>query len=181
MPTRALLLAVVAALHVAAPGRSSPLPNGLWNPMPGGYLAGYAADTGLDVAGFHLPVYAIAAGTIEYAEAGHTRWNGKGDSPYAVRLRLDAPIVWNDRRITHVWYAHLRELAFEQRESDATKRHVDAGERLGVSGMANGSPHLHLGMLLDDQVEQEDGTYLDEDEIRAVLGNLRNRTRLPAR
>jgi murein DD-endopeptidase MepM/ murein hydrolase activator NlpD len=159
--------------------RSRPLPNGLFNPMPGGTMAGYRADTGLDIAGAPGPVYAIAAGTLDYAEAGHTLWTGPRDGPYCVRIALDAPIAWGKRAITHVYYAHLSELTMTQPEGSATRRRVDAGERVGTSGMARGSPHLHVGLLLDGEVEQYAGTFLLEDEIRKVLGGYRNGQRLP--
>ncbi len=151
------------------------------DPMPGGVLGGYAGDTGLDIGGRRLPVYAIAAGTLDYAEWGHTRWTGPKDTAYCVRLALDAPIDYRGHRITHVYYAHLSQVAETQPEGARERRHVQAGERLGTSGIANGSWHLHLGLLLDGQVEQDDWTYiLTEDQIRAVLGGYRNGQRLSA-
>lgn len=159
--------------------RSNPLLSGWYNPMPGGYIGGYAADTGLDIAGFELPVYAVAAGTIVYAEAGHTGWTGRGNTNLTVLLALDEPIAWRDREITHAWYAHLSELAFEQPEGAPVRRHVEAGASLGVSGFGNGSPHLHLGLLLDGGVEQHWGDYLLFDQIAEVLGPYRPRQRLP--
>ncbi len=160
--------------------RSQVLACGLFNPMPGGVAAGYAADTGLDLAGSPRDVYAIASGTLEYAETGHTAWNGRHDSPWALRLRLDEPIARGDRRVTHVWYAHLSEVAREVHEGSAELVHVRAGERLGRSGSANGSPHLHLGMLLDGEVDQSWGSFLLEDEVRAVLCSMQKGKRLPA-
>jgi murein DD-endopeptidase MepM/ murein hydrolase activator NlpD len=162
-----------------APPRSGRLESGLFNPMPGGVFAGYRADTGLDLAGIRRPVHAIAAGTLDYSETGHTRWTGPRDTDGAVRLALDEPLPHGDRRITHVWYAHLSELRFQQREGAPERIHVEGGELLGVSGIANGSPHLHLGLLLDGDVEQRWGGYLLEDEVRAVLGGRRTGDRLP--
>ncbi len=153
------------------------LRGGLFNPMPGGYVAGYAEDTGLDIGGFRLPVYAVADGTLDYSEPGHTRWPGDDDK--AVRLELDEPIPFEGRLVTHVWYAHLYELTYLQRERTERRIRVRGGERLGTSGAANGSPHLHLGFLLDDWVGQRWGTFLDEDEIRVLLGNYRKKERLP--
>jgi murein DD-endopeptidase MepM/ murein hydrolase activator NlpD len=153
--------------------------------MPGGILAGYAGDTGLDVAGDHLEVYAIAAGTIDYAERGHTPWTRGADTPNSIRIQLDVPLSWGgrgERRITHVYYTHLSALAFQQPEGAAERRHVEAGERLGRSGVGNGVPHLHLGLLLDGEVEQDDWRYiLREGAIRDVLGRYGNGERLPLR
>jgi murein DD-endopeptidase MepM/ murein hydrolase activator NlpD len=150
----------------------------LRDPMPGGVLAGYAGDTGLDIGGKKLPVFAIAAGTVEYAEWGHTRWIGPRDTAYCVRIALDEPLAYRGRRITHVYYAHLSALEFAQAEgaNEADeKHHVASGERLGTSGIANGSWHLHLGLLLDANVEQDDWDYiLSEGEVRLVLGGYKN-------
>jgi murein DD-endopeptidase MepM/ murein hydrolase activator NlpD len=161
--------------------RGPALGSGWWNPLPGGTLAGYRGDTGLDIASPPKPVYAIAAGTIDYAEAGHTRWVGPHDTPYCVRITLDRPIAFKRHQITHVYYAHMSSLAFEQREGARPARHVEGGERLGTSGVANGLPHLHLGLLLDGDVSQERwSTILDEGEVRAALGVGANGTKLPA-
>ena len=150
------------------------------NPMPGGIFAGYAGDTGLDLVGAPRMVHAIAAATVDYAEKGHTRWTGPKDSPYCVRLTLDEPIVYKGHKITHAYYAHLSGVAFEQPEGASKKRHVTAGEALGTSGVARGVPHLHLGLLLDGQVEQDDWAFiLREGEVRAVLGGYSNGEVLP--
>ncbi|HEY8091632.1 MAG TPA: hypothetical protein VIF09_27390 [Polyangiaceae bacterium] len=149
------------------------------DPMPGGVLGGYAGDTGLDIGGKQLPVFALAAGTVEYAEWGHTQWTGPRDTAYCVRIALDAPVPWHGHAITHVYYAHLSATAFAQPEGAATRRHVTAGEPLGTSGIANGVWHLHLGLLLDGKVEQDDWTYiLREDEVRTALGGYRNGQRI---
>jgi murein DD-endopeptidase MepM/ murein hydrolase activator NlpD len=152
----------------------------LHNPMPGGIFAGYVGDTGLDLVGSPRPVHAIAAATVDYAEKGHTRWTGPKDSPYCVRLAFDQPIAWKGRKITHAYYAHLSAVAFEQAEGAKKKRHVAAGELLGTSGTARGVPHLHLGLLLDNEVEQDDWTFiLREGEVRTVLGGYNNSEVLP--
>lgn len=155
---------------------------GLFNPMPDGFAAGYAADTGLDLAGMKVPVFAIAAGKVDYAEGGHSLWSGRGDTDLAVRIELDEPIaISGNRTVTHVWYAHLSGLAFEQKEGAEMRLSVKAGQQLGVSGRANGMWHLHLGLLLDGDTSQHWGTFLLEDEVREVLCGLRPRTRLPKR
>ena len=76
---------------------------------------------------------------------------GPKDTAYCARIALDTPIDYHGHKITHVYYAHMSALEFVQHEGAASKRHVDAGEKLGTSGIANGSWHLHLGLLLDDQ------------------------------
>jgi hypothetical protein len=159
--------------------RSEPLSCGLFNPMPGSFTAGYAADTGLDLAGMKSPVFAIASGEVVYAEAGHTRWTGPGDTDLAILIELDEPIPHADGKITHVWYAHMFELAFEQAGTERVRRRVAGGEYLGLSGRANRMWHLHLGLLLDGDTSQRDGAFLLEDGVRDVLCDLRHKQRLP--
>jgi len=153
----------------------------LRSPMPGGFIGGWYGDTGLDIAGRYLPVYAIADGTLEYSEKGHTLWTGKGDTPFSIRIRFDAPIPWGkDRHVTHAYYTHLSELVTDQPESSVKKRHVVAGERIAVSGIGNGVAHLHFGLLLDNQVEQDTWEFiLREGDVRKVMGDYKNNQALP--
>lgn len=177
-------LALVLALVVPSPPRSPPLRSAaLASPMPGGFLGGWAGDTGLDIAGDHLDVFALGAGTLDYSERGHTLWTSGKDTPNSVRLALDTPIPWRDgHRVTHVYYTHLASVETTQAEGAATRKHVEAGEKLGVSGIGNGVPHLHLGLLLDGQVAQDSWTYiLRENEVRKAMGDYRNGERLPVR
>jgi murein DD-endopeptidase MepM/ murein hydrolase activator NlpD len=176
-----LLLLPLAA---AAPTHSPKLKNpSLSSPMPGGFLGGWGGDTGLDIAGDHLPVFAVAAGTLDYSEWGHTRWTTGKDTAYSVRLALDEPIPWGEKgehRVTHVYYTHLSKVETMQAAGSETRKHVDGGERIAISGIGNGTPHLHFGLLLDNQVEQDSWTYiLREHEVRKVLGNYKNGARLP--
>jgi murein DD-endopeptidase MepM/ murein hydrolase activator NlpD len=147
----------------------------LYDPLPGGWLGGWAGDTGLDIAGDHLPVHALAAGTLDYAEWGHTRWTRAPDTAFSIRLALDEPIPWGSHRITHVYYTHLSHVEHEQKEGARPRLHVQAGARIATSGIGNGTAHLHLGLLLDGEVEQDDWTYiLHEDDIRKVMGGYKN-------
>jgi hypothetical protein len=168
-----------AARAASPPERSEPLRSGWHNPMPSGVLMGYPADTGLDIAGFRVPVYAMGAGRILYSESGHTLWAGPHDDDNAVLLELDTPVPHGDRSITHVWYAHLSELRFEHAYGLPGPR-VAAGERLGTSGIANGCLHLHIGLLLNRHIRQRYEWLLRDDQIRSVLGYRRGQ-RLPRR
>ena len=152
----------------------------LHSPIPGGTLGGWDGDTGLDIAGDRLEVFAIAAGTLDYSEHGHTLWTRGRDTAFSVRLALDEPIPWGEHRVTHVYYTHLSRLETVQAEGASPRKHVEGGERIAVSGIGNGVPHLHLGLLLDGEVEQDSWAFiLREGEVRKVLGNARNRTVLP--
>lgn len=166
------------------PGAMLPpkLRSGMYSPMPGGQMAGYYGDTGLDISGRFQPVYAVAAGTLDYAERGHTVWRGPRDTDYCVRITLDTPIIYRGRRVTHLYYAHLSAVATPQPEDAKEHRHVAAGERLGVSGIANGVAHLHLGLILDGRIDQEFyADVLREWEVRAVLGGYQKSERLPGK
>jgi hypothetical protein len=178
IPAFAILAASIASPSDAP---SAPLRNAaLRSPMPGGSLGGYFGDTGLDVLGRFMPVYAVADGVLEYSEWGHTLWRGQGDTPYSIRLRLDHPLTVGQHRVTHVYYTHLSAVVTLQPESSATKKHVAAGERIATSGIGNHVPHLHVGFLLDGQVEQDSWTFiLREDAIRDVMGGYRTGERLP--
>ena len=161
--------------------RSGPLRNPkLFDPMPGGGIGGWGGDTGLDIIGDHLDVYAVGAGTLDYSEWGHTRWTTGKDTAYSVRLALDEPIPWKDRFVTHVYYTHMSKVDVEQAEGAKERRHVQGGEHLGVSGIGNGTPHLHFGLLLDREVEQDSWEYiLREGEVRKVLGGYKAGEQLP--
>ncbi len=175
----------------AAPALSGPasgaaaspkLRSGLHSPMPGGQMAGYYGDTGLDISGRFQPVYAVAAGMLDYAERGHTVWRGPRDTDYCVRIELDTPLVYRGRRITHMYYAHLSAVETPQPENPPARRHVAAGERLGVSGIANGVAHLHLGLILEGRVDQEYyADVLREWEVRELLGGYKKNERLPGK
>jgi murein DD-endopeptidase MepM/ murein hydrolase activator NlpD len=144
-------------------------------------MCGYAADTGLDICSKFAPVYAVAAGTLDYSEPGHTSWNGPRDTANSVRLKLDVPFVVKGRRITHVYYTHLSGLRYRVPES-GPHRHVAAGEQLGVSGTANDVPHLHLGFIVNGRVAQDtDDDILKEWDVRLALGSYAPGEDLPAR
>lgn len=164
----------------APPSLSPTLKNAaLHSPVPGGILGGWAGDTGLDVSASFRPVHAIAAGTLDYSEPGHTLWTRGKDTPNSVRIKLDSPIAWKDHRITHVYYTHLSRLETLQREGDEAKKHVEAGEKIGTSGIGNGVPHLHIGLLLDDRVLQDTwDSLLVEGDVRKVFGGYRNGERI---
>lgn len=146
--------------------------------MPGGVLAGYRADTGLDIMGIKRPVFAMASGRVDYAEWGHTLWTGPRDTANCVRIELDEPIPYKGRKVTHMYYAHLSALAHVQPEGAEKRARIEGGDAIGVSGVANGSFHLHVGFLLDGEVDQAWGTFLYEDEIREVMGGYRKGAKL---
>jgi hypothetical protein len=184
----ACVWSAAAFAETAPKSRAPALRNRVFaSPIPGGIVGGWAGDTGLDISANFRPVFAIGAGTLEYSEHGHTRCKTGKDTPNSVRLRLDTPVPFRDRdgqerAITHVFYTHLSSLVREVAEgAEATaKPHVEAGEQLGVSGIGNQVPHLHMGLLLDGHVDQDAWTWiLDAGEVQRVLGGYKNGEVLP--
>jgi len=103
------------------------------------------------------------------------------DTPLSVRIAFDEPIPWKGHLVTHAYYTHMSRLDFEQAEGSVERRHVEAGERIGTSGVGNGVAHLHLGLLLDGLVEQDTWAgILREEEIRKLFGGYRNGELLPS-
>lgn len=138
-------------------------------------------DTGVDISARFKPVYAMAAGTLDYSENGHTLWKYGHDTPNSVRVALDVPLEYKGHRVTHLYYTHLSALENTKHEGDlGTVIHVEAGELIGVSGVANGVPHLHLGLLLDNRVEQDtwDSLLLPPD-VQKLMGDYKNGEVLP--
>ncbi len=169
------------AIPAAQPPPEHPLRNpALRSPLPGGTLAGYRGDTGLDIAADRKPVFAVAPGTLDYSERGHTLWTSGKDTPNSVRLALETPIAWKGHKITHVYYTHMSALTHQMHEGTEPRVVIKAGDALGVSGVGNGMPHLHIGFLLDGKVEQDswDG-ILTEADVRVLFGGYRNGEKLP--
>lgn len=137
-------------------------------PYTKGQIAAYQADTGVDIlmpAG--SPVILIGLASIEYSEglaAGdrrHTPWvpttEHPTDTPGCVRARLARPVHWEGRTWTKAWYAHLSRLALHIRAGIDGEQLVALGQMIGHSGIARGVPHLHFGLIDDD--DQGEGHY----------------------
>lgn len=163
-------------------GRSTRLagsPAGLFNPLPSGTMCGYVEDTGLDICSSNAPVYAIASGTLDYSELGHVLQRSPNDTQNSVRITLDAPFTIQGKLITHVYYTHLSELAQVKAEGGASVR-IEAGQFLGISGIANGVRHLHLGLIVNGEVTQElPSSTLKEWDVRRALGGYAPNQALP--
>lgn len=129
---------LISALSIGADPSPPKLRSGLANPFPGGTMAGYAGDTGLDISGFKKPVFALACGTVDYPEYGHTLWRGPKDTAFCIRVTLDKPIPFSSGRtsgkITHVYSAHLSQLELTQAEQDDWKFILTEGEVRKVLG-----------------------------------------------
>lgn len=155
------------------------LKNGWCAPVVEGVFAGYVGDTGLDLLADKKGVVAVADGVLEYAEHGHTRWTSPPDTPNSARIRLDVPLVTKKCRVTHVYYTHMSELSVHQPADDAAPQRIGRGDRIGLTGIGNRVPHLHLGLICEGRVAQETwDDILREDEVRAALGGYLNGARL---
>lgn len=133
----------------------------LINPVKGGRPGPYPWDNGLDI---HVPVgtaavMAALSGTVEYAEEGHCAQHTGlyGVPTIQVRIRLDHPILWQERwidaggrtvqtsgLIRRLWYAHLHDAVV------SAGQRVKQGDLIDHTEGANGVPHLHFGLVGDD-------------------------------
>lgn len=144
-----LLLSGAEASRAKSEGEACrPLRNGWCAPVGQGVLAGYVGDTGLDILADRAPVFAVAGGTLEYAERGHTRWTSPPDTPLSARVKLDTPMITKQCTVTNVYYARMSALALEQAEGAPSPLHLQRGVRIGTTGIGNRVPHLHIGLLL---------------------------------
>jgi RHS repeat-associated protein len=164
--------------YVDPDGQSADSPYGLMKPMLFGTEAGYPADTGLDIsAPVGTPVFSVTSGTIVYSEFGHTRWQRKDpntgqyiDTPFSVLIKLDNPITYKDgRSVNYVWYTHLSKLVYEKHRDDGQTIHIGQGDLIGYSGTANSSPHLHIGLIINQSQEQYPDDYFDYKEVGEML------------
>lgn len=103
------------------------------------------------------PIYAPADGVIEYSENGHTRNNGKSETQYSVRIRLDEPIKytgsWTDGNrsgeVNYIYLTHMCGITNRVPEGSG-ELEVKKGDIIGYSGVANDANHLHMTFYEDD-------------------------------
>jgi rare lipoprotein A (peptidoglycan hydrolase) len=130
---------------------------------------GYAADTGLDILGREgSDVVATLPGRIVYAEKGHSAQAGQSSSSrgysdqHSVLVELDRPFTFKGKQIRFVWYSHLQGL--DPAIAGKNGMRINAGQRLGAMGIANGVSHLHQGFLGN----REQTVYLNAQEIKEL-------------
>lgn len=146
-----------------------------------GTLTPYAADTGCDVAmDPGSPVIAFGNGLVQYSEGWkgcgnpHTPWLANGahpnDTPGAILLRLDYPLLWNNVHYTYAWYCHLS-MGFKCIiDGVGLPTKVLKGQKIGHSGIGRSIPHLHFGLLTDRR--QLDGQFMPPMQVEQVLRTL---------
>ena len=101
--------------------------------LPNNWQSDHAVDIGLP---FGSPLYAIDAGVIVRVGGDPTDFSGRfGGAQLTVVSADDA-----------YYYAHLSGLVVREGER------VALGQLIGFSGAANGTDHLHLGVLRRDPV-----------------------------
>jgi murein DD-endopeptidase MepM/ murein hydrolase activator NlpD len=167
-------------------------PYGLIKPVLTGKEAGYGeetfdkpqtpyhrSDSGLDIStNIGTPSVAAADGTVVYSELGHTSWKRQDpntgeyiDTPYSVLIKLDKPITYKDGRIGYyLYYTHLSKLEFEKHSSDKKEIHVNQGDVIGYTGIANNSPHLHIGIIIEKKQKNYPTDYFSMPEVREMIG-----------
>lgn len=124
----------------------------------------YIGDSGTDIGcPMYTLVVSVGDATVIYAEYGHTKWTTPPDTAYSVKLKLDNPIQRNGKSYPYVFYTHMSNVV-----SFKPKQKINAGKQLGISGMGNRVPHLHISFAVDSQItdyiESLDGQNMMWDE-----------------
>ena len=124
----------------------------------------YEGDSGTDIGcPIRTPVFAVGDGTLIYAEWGHTMWQTPPDTAYSAKIKLDRPIKRNGRLYPYVFYTHLASV-----ERLVKGQRIKAGTQLGLSGVGNNVPHLHISFSEDlavkKYIESLDGQDMMWDE-----------------
>jgi hypothetical protein len=149
---------------------------GVVNPIPSQNIAtnkgGYPADTGLDIlTPIGSKVVSPVSGTLEYAEKGHVRQMGQDANPnmpgqqdqHSVRIKLDNPFTFAGKQVNYFYATHLYKLNSSIANKSGIK--VNAGDFLGLSGVANNVPHVHVGFVKD----RDQNTFLNYQQVRSLL------------
>lgn len=104
----------------------------------------YPSDSGCDIITPYVTLVAVGDGEIVYSEWGHVkpRWRKAPNTAFAVKIKLDKPVVRNGIAYPYVFYAHMSNLTPRAKGS-----RVEKGASLGTSGQAGYPtpiPHLHI-------------------------------------
>jgi hypothetical protein len=154
--------------------------SGVVNPIPSQNIAsnkgGYAADTGLDIlTPIGSKVVSSVSGTLEYAEKGHVAQMGQDANPnmpgmqdqHSVRIALDKPFSYKGKTVNFFYATHLYDLAIGVKNKKGIK--ISAGTPLGLSGVANKVPHVHVGYVED----RSQNSFLNYLEVKSMLSSAR--------
>lgn len=154
--------------------------SGVVNPVPSQNIAankgGYAADTGLDIlTPIGSKVVSSVSGILEYAEKGHVAQMGQDANPnmpgmqdqHSVRIALDKPFSYKGKIVNFFYATHLYELANGVKNKKDIK--ITAGTALGLSGVANKVPHVHVGYVGD----RAQNSFLNYMEVKSMLSSAR--------
>jgi hypothetical protein len=157
-------------------GRMYAAGGGLVNPVPSQNIArnrgGYAADTGLDIlTPVGSRVVSPVSGILEYAERGHVAQMGQDANPnmpgmqdqHSVRIKLDKPFEYSGKKVNFFYVTHMYDLASSIKNKSGLR--INAGDFLGLSGVANQTPHVHVGFVED----RAQNSFLDYKQVRNLL------------
>ena len=149
---------------------------GLVNPVPSQNIAknkgGYAADTGLDIlTPIGSKIVSPVSGMLEYAEKGHVSQMGQDANPdmpgnqdqHSVRIKLDRPFEYAGKKVNFYYVTHMYDLSNSIKNKTGIK--IKAGQFLGKSGVANNTPHVHVGFVED----RAQNNFLNFTQVRSLL------------
>lgn len=122
-------------------------------PLNGIYYSKYQ-HVGMDVeTPFGTPVYSPVSGKLVYSKWGGTINKGSDETSYSVTIKPSKILKYKGVKINEVFLTHLSGIRYRCNSIKKCKRKVKAGELIGFSGTAAGTPntkttkwapHLHL-------------------------------------
>jgi len=116
-------------------------------------------------------VVSPVSGIIEYAEKGHVRQMGQDANPnmpgmqdqHSIRIKLDTPFKFAGKQVNFFYATHLYQLNPSIANKSGVK--INAGDLLGLSGVANNVPHVHVGFVED----RNQNSFLNYQQVRSLL------------
>ena len=86
---------------------------------------------------------------------------------HSVRIALDKPFSYKGKPVNFFYATHLYDLAIGVKNKKGIK--ISAGTPLGLSGVANKVPHVHVGYVED----RAQNSFLNYLEVKSMLSSAR--------
>jgi hypothetical protein len=82
---------------------------------------------------------------------------------HSVRIRLDTPFKYAGKQVNFFYATHLYQLNSSIANKSGVR--INAGDLLGLSGVANNVPHVHVGFVGD----RNQTSFLNYQQVRSLL------------